>query len=273
MNVNSTMTSSKPFAALQTRRGIVVLGASALAGVFAAGRVGMLAQAATPEIDLPPVEPNCTITPEQTAGPYYLPGQTIRQEIVEDRAGIPLRLRIGVTDATACAMLPGTAVEIWHCDADASYSGVEGALGSPTFLRGVQLTADDGVAEFLTIFPGWYPGRTPHIHLAVHADGAAGPAIADPNAVTDAADAETYQGGRTVFMGQVYVDDSVSDVVYQLPPYSVRDAAQRTRNDQDRFYGAIAGQPGVLVDVEPIDPADWRLGLIGTVVIGIAPEN
>jgi protocatechuate 3,4-dioxygenase beta subunit len=268
-NSTTSIASASPLVALRTRRAMLAMGAGAMAAAVAGGRIAARAQDATPEADLPALEPNCAVTPEQTSGPYYLPGQAIRQEIAEDRPGIPFRLRIGVTDAAACAMLPGVAVEIWHCDADAIYSGVDGAAGSPTFLRGVQVTDDDGVAEFHTIYPGWYPGRTPHIHLAVHIDGAAGPAADDPQAATTDADAETYQGGRSILVGQVYLDDAVSDVVYALPPYDRRDAGQRTRNDQDRFFGSVAGEPGVMIAVQPVDDADWTQGLIGTVVLGV----
>lgn len=36
-----------------------------------------------------------------------------------------------------------------------------------TFLRGVQQTDEDGMVEFETIVPGWYAGRTGHIHIRV----------------------------------------------------------------------------------------------------------
>lgn len=36
-----------------------------------------------------------------------------------------------------------------------------------TWLRGTQQTDEDGMVEFETIVPGWYAGRTAHIHLKV----------------------------------------------------------------------------------------------------------
>lgn len=36
-----------------------------------------------------------------------------------------------------------------------------------TWLRGVQQTDEDGMVEFDTIVPGWYSGRTAHIHVKV----------------------------------------------------------------------------------------------------------
>ena len=65
--------------------------------------------------------------------------------------------------------MPDAAVEIWHADAAGVYSGVSGNRGN--FLRGVQRTNASGVARFDTIFPGWYRGRTPHIHMKVFVSG------------------------------------------------------------------------------------------------------
>ena len=40
-----------------------------------------------------------------------------------------------------------------------------------TFLRGIQRTDAKGLATFVTVFPGWYQGRTTHIHVKVHLGG------------------------------------------------------------------------------------------------------
>ena len=60
-------------------------------------------------------------------------------------------------------------MEIWHADAAGAYSGVSGNGG--IYLRGIQRTNASGVARFETIFPGWYRGRTPHIHMKVFVSG------------------------------------------------------------------------------------------------------
>ena len=60
-------------------------------------------------------------------------------------------------------------VEIWHCDAVGLYSGFERLeRSSRTFLRGGQRTDAKGLARLTTIDPGWYQGRTVHIHVKVH---------------------------------------------------------------------------------------------------------
>lgn len=69
----------------------------------------------------------CVLTPEQTEGPYYIPKEKIRSNLVEHRPGTPLRLRLAVVDASTCSPLKGAAVDIWHCDATGIYSGFESA--------------------------------------------------------------------------------------------------------------------------------------------------
>ena len=61
-------------------------------------------------------------------------------------------------------------MEIWHADASGDYSGFDGQENQ-TFLRGRQIAGANGAATFRTIYPGWYPGRTPHIHVKVLRDG------------------------------------------------------------------------------------------------------
>lgn len=118
------------------------------------------------------------LAPELTEGPFYLDDQMVRSDIVEDREGLPLNLTIGVIDTETCAPLTNAAVEIWHCDACGYYSGVSGnnpgsdsstderaAATDATWLRGVQLTDNNGPVTFQTIFPGWYVSRAIHIQF------------------------------------------------------------------------------------------------------------
>ena len=128
------------------------------------------------------------MTRELTEGPYYFDVDSIRSDIREDRLGTTLRLVILVQDSETCAPIPDAVLDVWHCDAGGSYSGFESASqgsggaagGGPggnsgptddeTYLRGAQVTDAEGVVEFVTIYPGWYSGRTVHIHCKVHLD-------------------------------------------------------------------------------------------------------
>lgn len=138
----------------------------------------------------------CVLTAEQDEGPFFVRAP-VRRDIREDRAGLPLTLRMQVVKADTCRPVQGAAVEVWHCDAAGGYSGYradlarkpvdtllyffggrEGGLDTHieptdpgTFLRGAQATGPDGLVEFRTIFPGWYEPRVPHVHAKVFVEG------------------------------------------------------------------------------------------------------
>jgi protocatechuate 3,4-dioxygenase beta subunit len=152
---------------------------------------------------------SCVLAPEQTEGPYYLDGAAIRRNVTEGRPGVALTLRLTVVNVANCKPIKGAAVEIWHCDAGGDYSGVQGDTG--TFLRGVQRTDAKGLALFKTIYPGWYRGRTVHIHTMVHL------------------------GGNVVHTGQLYFHDTLTDAVYTRSPYNRR-PGRTTRNAADSIY-------------------------------------
>lgn len=149
----------------------------------------------------------CVLTPEQTEGPFYIEDSLVRSDVTEGKAGAPLELRLTVQDAASCDPIRAATVEIWHCDALGEYSA-----GGESFLRGAQRSGGDGRVGFRTIYPGWYQGRTPHIHVKVHA------------------------GGQVVHTGQLYFDEAVTDRVYARTPYSSR-GDRTTTNAQDGIYG------------------------------------
>ena len=57
------------------------------------------------------------------------------------------------------------------------------------------MTNADGIVQFRTIYPGWYPGRTPHIHVKVHVDR------------------------QTALTTQLYFDEDTNAKVYAEAPY------------------------------------------------------
>ena len=167
--------------------------------------------------------PDCVLMPELTEGPYYLDLDLVRSDIGEGRPGLPFDLRVAVVDADACEPIEGAAVDVWHCDAEGAYSGVQGAEGE-TFCRGVQLTDGDGVAEFGTVFPGWYTGRAVHIHVKVQVDG------------------------DQTHTGQLFFDPATTSAVYALAPYAER-GEQDVANSSDGIYSESGGVTVVAVDV------------------------
>ena len=133
----------------------------------------------------------CTIIPEETAGPDPGDGSNynsngianalslsgiVRSDIRSSiggatgtAAGIPLTLTLQlVNTAGNCANLAGYAIYLWHCTRDGLYSMYSAGVTGENFLRGVQQTDSNGKATFLTIFPGCYAGRMPHMHFEVY---------------------------------------------------------------------------------------------------------
>ncbi|MEN9489038.1 MAG: hypothetical protein RL494_1303 [Bacteroidota bacterium] len=119
---------------------------------------------------------SCTVSPTETKGPFPIltPTQLVRASIIGNRTGIALLITLTIQDkSNSCTPLAGVLVDIWHCDKDGNYSQYGGTpmqttnYTSETFLRGRQTTDSNGKVSFISIFPGWYSGRAPHIHLEV----------------------------------------------------------------------------------------------------------
>jgi protocatechuate 3,4-dioxygenase beta subunit len=196
---------------------------------------------------------SCVLTPEVTEGPYYIDADLVRSDITEGKPGTPVELAIAVVDADGCTPVRDAAVDIWHTDASGIYSGYEaaatgapggggrgggGATDSTRYLRGTQVTGADGVATFQTIYPGWYRGRTVHIHMKVHVNSS-----------------ERHTG-------QLFFADDLNDAVYETAPYSERGAPDM-RNDDDDIY-AQAGGRSAEVAMTPSGN-----GYRGTITVGI----
>ena len=116
-----------------------------------------------------PANGDCALSPSETAGPFPIktPSALVRENIISGRTGAALLMTLTIHDqSNGCAPLPGVFVDVWHCDADGNYSEY-GSLTAQSFLRGRQTTDSNGQVSFISIFPGWYPGRAPHIHVEV----------------------------------------------------------------------------------------------------------
>src|SRR6266516_8207261 len=151
------------------------------------------------------------LAPEQTEGPYYIANEKLRRNITEGRPGTPLTLRLRVVDASTCKPIKNAAVDVWHCDALGAYFGFGAGSGNRTFMRGVQRTDADGFATFQTVYPGWYQGRTVHIHVKVHVRG------------------------NVVHTGQLFFADALTDRVYRNAPYNKR-PNRDVRNAADSIF-------------------------------------
>lgn len=155
----------------------------------------------------------CTATPAGTEGPYYLSGMPVRSNITETEQGIKTTLTLTVVDSS-CKPVKGATVDIWHANAAGEYSGVDGNSG--IYLRGSQVTNAKGQATFTTIFPGWYPARTMHIHVKV------------------------WRDGSEALTSQLFASDAITTKIYAMTPYAARgnQAVNNTRDGIYRSYGS-----------------------------------
>lgn len=168
----------------------------------------------------------CVAQPEQTEGPYFVDESLNRSDMRADTAdgqvkpGMPLALTLHVSRLTAesCEPLAGAQVDLWHCDALGAYSDVQdrgfNTVGQK-FLRGYQVTDARGEVRFVTVYPGWYAGRTVHIHFKIRTEPLARPDLE--------------------FTSQMYFDDDLTDRIHAAAPYAAK-GGRKTRNRDDRHF-------------------------------------
>jgi len=141
----------------------------------------LLAAAGLATAALPGVAAARLATPQQMRGPFYPDRMPLDQDndLTRLMDGDPSQGEI--TDLSGRVLdLDGTPikdalVEIWQCDANGRYihSGDEGGRPRDPGFQGYGKTrsGSDGGYRFRTIKPVPYPGRAPHIHVAVKAPG------------------------------------------------------------------------------------------------------
>jgi len=168
--------------------------------------------------------PACVVTPTKTEGPYFVDERLNRSDITSNptdgvaRPGVPLALTFTVArvGSGGCTALSGAQVDVWHCDAGGVYSDVAANNSAgKKFLRGYQMTDSSGAAKFTTIYPGWYQGRAVHVHFKIR---------------TFSGSSKTFE-----FTSQIFFDDTVTDAVFKVAPYSSR-GTRDTRNQNDMVY-------------------------------------
>jgi protocatechuate 3,4-dioxygenase beta subunit len=231
-----------PLSTLDRRSLLRALAASPLAVALPAAVQAEVAAAGLISSDV------CILQKEATEGPFYVDPRLVRSDISEGKAGLPMQLRLQVVNAD-CSPVVGARVDVWHCDAQGVYSGVKNLGGGvdatgQTFLRGTQNTDSAGIASFQTIFPGWYPGRTTHVHYKV------------------------FLNDKTVLTSQIFFAETVNDAIYQDNEAYERAGGRDMLNAQD----GIAQEAGVgaYAAVKLTEP-DGHMQ--ADLVVGISPEG
>jgi protocatechuate 3,4-dioxygenase beta subunit len=157
----------------------------------------------------------CRAVQQVTPGPFIKPDSPLRSDIREGLPGVPLKLKLKIVDDIWCQPVEGAVVDAWQCDAIGRYSGVENVnfdlntlritgvgldMRGEGFLRGHQVTGPDGVAEFTTVYPGWYVPRLSHFHLNI-----------------------IYRNIRwTAMSTQLFFPAAVERAVFETEPYAAR---------------------------------------------------
>ncbi len=153
---------------MERRKLLKIMGLAVVGGTSLASHLACQAQA---RVQIKKNDCGGNITPPVPEGPYYKDEQLNRQDITEDRTGVPLTLMFKVTDVH-CKPLKDAIVDIWQCDKDGVYSDFsDEKTAGQKWLRGYQKTDAEGMCSFKTIFPGWYEGRLTHIHGKLHVNG------------------------------------------------------------------------------------------------------
>lgn len=174
----------------------------------------------------------CTVvgTNSYTIGPCYFDVDDMRLDISEGQQGIPMTLAFKLLDEN-CDPIANATIEVWWCNWEGIYSADNSdssgrvsnfnvsfcsdndseALVSKWF-RGIQSTDGDGNVYFLGCFPGWYPGRTTHIHVRV------------------------VTSSKTLVTQFCFEDDLANDIYLNNSDYT--GSAKDTTNNRDSVFGS-----------------------------------
>ncbi|KAL3424687.1 hypothetical protein PVAG01_03968 [Phlyctema vagabunda] len=210
---------------------------------------------------------SCILSPEVTQGPYYVAGEYMRQNLTEDQQGVELILDTQVIDVNTCDPVTNAVVEIWACNSTGVYSGIVASGNGDssdtsnldkTFLRGLQPTDDDGVAQFITTFPGHYTSRATHFHTLSHFNGSLN-------------DNGTYTGGYVSHVGQLFFDQDLITQVEATAPYNTN-TQEITLNADDSVLAeeGVTGDPFITYSLLGEDVSE---GVFGWVAFGIDLTN
>jgi protocatechuate 3,4-dioxygenase beta subunit len=212
-----------------------------------------------------PTNKTCTLTPslieiegtpQQIEGPYFVDGMPNRSDLRSSddtiQEGIPLHLNLNVYDVDddgSCIPFSGAKVDIWEANPQGIYSGVaEDGTEGKDFLRGYQITDDNGTVQFTTVYPGWYEGRAIHIHVKVRS----AEALHNPFEWTS----------------QFYLNNSINEQVHKQPPYSDHGPVAML-NEEDGIYAGPSTDGLVQANTGKYLMLNLSGGYIGTFNIGV----
>ncbi|KIM78949.1 hypothetical protein PILCRDRAFT_581034 [Piloderma croceum F 1598] len=161
---------------------------------------------------------------------------------------------------TQTSMSSGSAMPSGTMSMGGGGGGSSVVTDQETFGRGAYPTNSNGLVEFSTIFPGFYGGRSVHIHTAVLT-----------NYTTNVNGTIGQEAGSIRHIGQVFFEESWTEMVVATTPYS-QETTMRTTNDEDSVY-ATENTAGYNATAQLSLLGDQLSdGLLGYVTLGVDPS-
>lgn len=214
----------------------------------------------------------CVAATPITEGPFYYETSLQRRAIAERMPGVPLRLGLTLGGLSRqeghCFPVAGAIVDVWHASATGLYSNVGRAMQpvdttGQTFMRGHQVTDENGYVEFDTIVPGWEI-------VAGRLASAGAPAIIPASRTTHIHVKAFYE--REVLTTQLFLPDSLLDQLYaEVEPYKshvlmtapgLDRTYARIKNGEDAFFAESKAKPMTLERVNGVLTAKVTLGVL-----------
>lgn len=223
-----------PTSTRYSRRSLLRAGGAlgAVGAVVGFGPLSRALAAATPATATADTVADCTMINAGEIGPFFVDGQLERSDVRTNSTtgtavdGVPLKLKLTFNDGGCNAALVGARVDIWSANPHGVYSdeASENTIGDDS-LRGYQLTDSTGTVNFTTIYPGWYAGRTTHIHARIR----------------------TYSGSTLTsdYLTQFFFDPTSQAAI--LSAYASEDSTPFQARDTDRVYQAEVAEGGANV--------------------------
>lgn len=166
----------------------------------------------------------CSMVKDSFEGPFFYCTNPNSNEIAKGKEGLPLVVALRALDTKTCKPIADAIIDIWHCDAMGLYSGYELAIDQPIAsarhaepantdraCRGALRVDHDGIAEFHTIYPGFYVERATHIHFKAHL------------------------GNRCFLTNQAYLPEEINDATYLNAPYNSPRKHKRVLNSDESW--------------------------------------
>lgn len=206
-------------------------------------------------------------TPKGPEGPFYLPKQPLRSNIVEDREGLPFLMKFNIKNCNGGKPIANAEVHAWHADANGIYSSYLGLypLGKKCYHYYLRGSFKNSWKIKLTYFFSEKHEIRGEGHVEPTDDSTflrgIQPTDANGSAVfqtvfpgwygsrTPHIHFKVFVGGKNCYTGEVYFEDSLTDEIIAkgVKPYCERDASNKKTNNIDPLFGKHSGFKTVVV--------------------------